>query len=59
MLLKLIHEGIPRSDRFTSENRRLAGLTPISFLFIILINAHSLLPEGYFLRMVRESRVDD
>lgn len=32
---------------------------PISLLFIILINAHILLPDGYFLRMVRESRVDD
>src|SRR6185295_13279702 len=27
--------------------------------FIIRINVQSLLPDGYFLRMVRESRLDD
>src|SRR6266404_574520 len=30
MLLKLIHDGIPIERSFTGENRRIAGLTPIS-----------------------------
>ena len=35
-------------------------VSPIPLLDLIIhINAHSLLPEGYFLRMVRKSCVDD
>ncbi|MDX6446837.1 MAG: hypothetical protein QOH71_3911 [Blastocatellia bacterium] len=33
MLLKPVQDGIPGSDRITGENRRIAGLTPISDIF--------------------------